>query len=51
MEWLEWVAAIAFGIAAAANATSYAKSKNNGRLFMVICFLIAAVAFGYLAAT
>jgi hypothetical protein len=51
MEWLEWVAAIASGIAGVVSASWFVKSKNKGHLFLASCFLLSAVIFTYLAAT
>lgn len=51
MNWLQPVAAFFLGIAAVGSFVRYARTKNNGQLFISFAFLIAAAIFGYLTFT
>jgi hypothetical protein len=49
MEWLRLIAAIFLGIAGMISLSRYFKSRNNGQLFVPVCFLLSASIFAYLA--
>jgi hypothetical protein len=49
LQLLEIVAAVANGIVAVVSASWYAKSKNAGHLFFMICAGCSAAVFAYLA--